>query len=376
MLETSTPDLFGDVSPIEARGRFDQAFLAWEDSVRRRSPSRRPLDRASSQATYRDLWNVFAHWCTFAQCPALNLDSLTSADLERYLQSREEALLKKRTSRSRAADSERSTVRSSGRKLGHRHEGLTTRYVWRVLHLIDRVLAHQAQTAGSPPNRAARELLESRPEWQHANARARDRLPDHLKPAEAAVLVNFLSRPRTAAGRSAGVRSWQEVRNMAAVALHLGAGLTPAEVRAMEADGVVTDGGRQQGLPWKLRVPALGDARERETPLAAWAGRLLAVWLEVRAGLTDPGPLLFPATRMGRAWSKLGHYKAVRELLESSGLSKEQVQGGAYRLRHTFALRQLRRREPPERVARWLGVVDPDVMTRYLAVVDSSELPV
>ena len=83
-----------------------------------------------------------------------------------------------------------------------------------------------------------------------------------------------------------------------------------------------------------------------------------------------------PATRTGRPWSKLGHYKAITETLEQSGISKEYVPGGAFRLRHTFAIRQLRRNESPQRVAKWLGVQDPDVIARYLAVVDRSEVPV
>ena len=373
--ELSTPDLFDFVSPLELRRGFDAAFHDWEESVQRSSASRRPLDQPSSQTTYRDLWNVFARWCTMGQAPALCIDELTSTDLERFLQHREELLLTKGRAR-KAASNERSAVRPAGGARGHRPDGLTNRYIWRVLHLIDRVLALRAKSLGSPLNTAARHLLESRPEWQHANARNRDRLPDYLPPSEASVLVNFLSNCRPGTHRSAGAKSWKDVRNMAAVAMHLGAGLTPAEVCAMLLDGVVIEGGRQRGVPWKLRVPALGEARERETPLSIWAGRVLAAWLDIRADLQAPGMVLFPATRKGGAWSKLGHYKAVGEVLEQSGIAKEFVQGGSFRLRHTFAIRQLRRREPAERVAKWLGVQDSDVMTRYLAVVDNSERPV
>jgi integrase len=37
-------------------------------------------------------------------------------------------------------------------------------------------------------------------------------------------------------------------------------------------------------------------------------------------------------------------------------------------LRHTFALRQLRRGRSAADVARWLGVVDPGVVERYRRV--------
>lgn len=370
-----TPDLFDFVSPLARRQRFDAAFLDWQASVQSRAARHRPLDQASSQATYHDLWNVFARWCTLGQTPALELDALTVADLERYLLHREEVLLGKAAAR-KATGADRGLVHAPASRRPRQRIGLTDRYVWRMLHLIDRVMTHHGAVTGAPANRAARELLESRPEWQHANARARDSLPEYLPPAEAAALVNFLCGVRSASGGGlVGGSCWQEARNGAAVALHLGAGVTPAEVRALEVASVVLEGGRQRGLPWKLRVPAVGDARERETPLSVWAGRILAAWLKARAELGAPGSVLFPATRKGKPWSKLGHYTAVLDVLEKSGIGEEWVAGGAFRLRHTFALRQLRRNEPAERVAKWLGVVDPDVMARYRGVVDNFERP-
>ena len=50
-------------------------------------------------------------------------------------------------------------------------------------------------------------------------------------------------------------------------------------------------------------------------------------------------------------------------------------EGGAFRLRHTFALRQLRRGKSPEVVAQWLGVVEMRVMDRYGRVDYSKERP-
>jgi integrase len=41
------------------------------------------------------------------------------------------------------------------------------------------------------------------------------------------------------------------------------------------------------------------------------------------------------------------------------------------RMRHTFALRQLRRGKSPGDIARWLGVVDPNVMARYQRVLQA-----
>jgi len=55
-------------------------------------------------------------------------------------------------------------------------------------------------------------------------------------------------------------------------------------------------------------------------------------------------------------------------LLEEAGIEGEE--GGTFRLRHTFALRQLRRGTAPEQVANWLGV-EVAVMERYKRVVSS-----
>lgn len=64
----------------------------------------------------------------------------------------------------------------------------------------------------------------------------------------------------------------------------------------------------------------------------------------------------------------MSHYNATKEVLAEAGI--EEVEGGSYRLRHTFVLRQLRRKTDPEQVARWIGVSDPAVMARYLRVIN------
>ena len=48
------------------------------------------------------------------------------------------------------------------------------------------------------------------------------------------------------------------------------------------------------------------------------------------------------------------------------------TEGGSFRLRHTFALRQLRRGTDAVQVARWLGV-EPEAMAKYRRVVTSPE---
>ena len=109
-----------------------------------------------------------------------------------------------------------------------------------------------------------------------------------------------------------------------------------------------------------------GDASARETPIAPWAGELLQHWLQVRSELKIPGDFLLPSTRTGKPWSKKSHYAESKRLFEEAGLVGQG--GGTFKLRHTFAMRQLRRGTEPEVVARWLGV-EPEVMARYRQVV-------
>ena len=112
-------------------------------------------------------------------------------------------------------------------------------------------------------------------------------------------------------------------------------------------------------------IPATGGgARARGTSaIAPWAGELLQYWLEVRTEQRIAGDWLFPSTRGGKPGRKVGQYMAAKQVFANAGL--DDIEGGSFRLRHTFALRQLKRGTEPEQVARWLGVTDPAVMARY-----------
>lgn len=108
----------------------------------------------------------------------------------------------------------------------------------------------------------------------------------------------------------------------------------------------------------------------RETPLAPWAGQLLRYWLDVRAQNSIPGEALLPATKTGKSWGKVSQYEATKLVLRDSGLDPSLEKGGSFRLRRTFALRQLRRGQDERVVANWLGVEDAE-MSRYRRVVFS-----
>ena len=312
------------VSPLEYRQALDD-WLADSSRAGR-------VQRASSAEVYRHMWTALSAWCIGR---GIAFGAISASDLEAYLASRGDG------------------------------DDLSARYAWRLLRLVDRVFGHHGRTRRSTPSIAATEVLAAHPELRYANAHDADPLPSILLADEAKRLVVHLSevRPRRSGSPGSG-RPWQEVRNRASVGLMLGAGATPGDVRQLQLDGVVAEGGNQRGVPWKLRLPGNGNSPAHEAPVASWAGQLLAYWLQVRAEQRIPGAMVFPSTRStGKAWGKVAQYNAAREVLRMAGI--DDVEGGSYRLRHTFALRQLRRGKTDDEVARWLGVSDPGVMARY-----------
>lgn len=317
------------------------AFERWLDDQRALGSLRQP----ASVEVYRDMWGAFTAWC-LAQSPAITLTTLDLRDLQAFQAAR------------------------FGRKSSDL--SLSPRHALRLMRLIDRVLRHHAAQADLPVNTAAADWIASRPDVRYAEAANADPLPDFLSVAEAKHLITFLSnaRPRpslSSSRRDAHVAfTWQELRNRTAVALQLGGGLTPGDVRALTLASPISRGGRVRDRPWKVAVPGDGNSLARETPIAPWAGELLQHWLQVRSEARIEGNFLFPSTRTGKQWHKESHYKCAKRVLEDAGLDSSE--GGSFRLRHTFALRQLRRGFEPALVAGWLGV-EPQVMDRYKRVV-------
>lgn len=313
-------DLFEDHTAPGLR-EFEDAWAAWVEAERRAGR----LRRDSSISVYASMWSALARWCLGNR---VKLAELSESDLDAFL-------------RSRGGNDE-----------------ISARHGWRFVRLVERVLGGRG--AGEGQSSAPEKLL-SRPDLRWANASERDPLPSFLPAGQARRLVAFLSAVRP--GRAAAGQTWQEVRNRTSVALMLGAGLAPGEVRALKVADAVAAHGHSAGVPWKIQVPAQAESPARETPIAPWAGQLLAYWLRLRSEQGIPGQTLFPSTRTGKGWSKVSQYNATKEVLQAAGV--DDVDGGSFRLRHTFALRQLRKGKNPADVARWLGVKDPAVMARY-----------
>jgi len=324
----TTLDLFAE-TPGASHSSYREAMDSWLAEAGRAGR----LQRDSSVDVYDHMWSAMAAW---AVGNGIGVDELAADDIDSYLATRGGV------------------------------DDLSNRYAWRLLRLVDRVMQHRARILGAKPNRAAAEALARRPKLRFANAHDKDPLPAFLPAAEAKVLVTYLSAVRP--GRTPTKQPWQEVRNRAAVALMLGAGVTPGEVRALELEDVTSNGGRGNHVPWKLQVKGNGNGPARETPMAPWAGQLLRYWLDIRTEQQIPGSMLFPSTRStGKPWGKVAQYNAAKEVLAATGI--EDVEGGSFRLRHTFALRQLRKGKTSDDVAKWLGVTDPAVMARYRRVI-------
>lgn len=327
-----TLPLFDDFSVCEHLQAFD-GWVAMQRSLGL-------MRRASSESVYRDMWGSFVAWCC-AQHPPRTLDTLTADDLAAFQASRTGA---------------------------GSQQDLSPRHARRLLGLIDRVLRHHAAQGDESPNTAAAEAIAAQPAVRFADASDATAPPDALSASDAKTLIAYLSLARAQPDDAAPRLNWQQVRNRASVALQLGAGLTPGEVRAVELTSLVTRGATPTLGAWKIRVPGNGNAPAREAPIASWAAELLQHWLQVRQEHAIPGSWLFPSTRTGKPWGKVAQYGAAKQVLAEAGI--DETAGGSFRLRHTFALCQLQRGASLEEVAQWLGVSDMAKMARYQRVLE------
>lgn len=308
------------------------------------------LSEASAQL-YRDMWAVFCSHCGGLPKRARKsghadiLTTLNRADLQALLQ--EPVASKTKASNHEPAWSER--------------------YAWRMLHLIDRVLAFHAQRQGIPKNNCAHVLLQEAP-YRHANASHLDAAPELLTDGDVERLIGHLrssvGQGHNTAEHPASKARWKPARDAAVVAAMLGAGLAPGDVQVLQLNGLAIHEGPEPGIPWRLTVPADGLSPQHQSPLASWAGHLLAHWLTVREQMAVPGTYVFPSTLKGGGLSRMSCHRIAVNVLDAAG-----IPGGVpFRLRHTFAVRQLSLGHSEELVGRWLGLVESKAMRRYVAM--------
>jgi integrase len=327
------PDLFTDAAEVDLSDRliavFD-AYVAVRTQASPRAPRQvRPLREESAQV-YRDIWCTFAEFCAGHQ---LTLQTLDVEDVALFV-------------------------------MGLGKGEVTPRYKRRVLALLDRIIRFEANRSGLALSSAVATLM-TRSDVRFATDVLADPPPEYLNARQTSDLIKHVTA-KAPDPRRADAWAWTEVRNRTAVALQLGAGITPGEVQGLRLQDVVVEGGRVAQVPWKLRLPANGNVPAHESPIASWAGRQLAYWLKVRAQAGIVGDWVFPSTRPGNGWSKMRCYLACQSVIEAAGIANSA--GGTYRLRHTYVLRQMANGKTEQEIANFLGLQDPRSLARYRRV--------
>ena len=356
--------------PLTSPPALAAPFEAW--CAHQRQMGR--LRREASITVYRAMWLALAEWCA-AQDPGLPLQAMDASQLQRYLDSRQ--------------------------GMAGPGQALTPRYRLRLLSLVRWVQTHDLAckdplaVAIAPSHPLHRHRSAAALAWSAAHLAAQPGLanavadaPDSLGAEAAEALIAWLQGglPSGQAPAPAPCR-WQTARDHAALALQLGAGIGPGDLRALRLADVLPAGDPAglvssvdladpavpadpgssatppSGTGWQLTVPGNGNAPAYRARVAAWAAPLLQHWLAQRLGQQLSGQWLFPSTRSGKPWGKVAQYESVRRCLAEAGLAS--APGGSFRLRHSFALRQLVHGHDADSVAAWLGVSDPAVMLRY-----------
>lgn len=328
--------------------RLTGDFQRWRASSPGRGAGAQGALREESAQIYEDMWGAFIAYCAPVDLKtgerSVRVDphsELSRAQLLEFL--------------GHAAERPLRQIRT-----GQARSELSPRYAWRVLQLIDRVLNHAFKLEGLETYEAAHDLMQEEP-YRYVNAASQIPVPDFLTDAQSDALIAHCTRHQCV-DLAVGA-SWKVLRDRCAVGLMLGAGLAPGQVRMLRIDDVTIDGGREEGVPWRFSVAADGSTPAHQVPVASWAGRQLRFWLEVRShiGIQIDQGWLFPSTTTGKPWSHPACHRSAVTVMEEVG-----IEGGSpFRLRHTFAVRQLSNGMSEEEVARWMGYADTGPMRRY-----------
>ncbi|AOY95297.1 integrase [Cupriavidus sp. USMAA2-4] len=218
---------------------------------------------------------------------------------------------------------------------------------YRYARLIERVFHHLSALQQGLHN----------PATQAVRARLADGENDpmaFLLPAERDCLISQLAA--ACAGPEAqgeySPTQWKRARDLALLAVLLGAGLKVGQVRALGLDQF-TDGLQA------VRMVRPDNGRAYEAPLLAFARPALAAWLAVRASGGALGSLVFPATPDGRAMHAASVYRRIERLLGQAGvLDGRSERASPQTLRNTYGALHFDAGAGPAAVAQYLGMRD------------------
>ncbi|VXB58078.1 Integrase [Burkholderia sp. 8Y] len=218
--------------------------------------------------------------------------------------------------------------------------GTSTRL--RYLKLIDRFTRHLVNMEMRADNPAAGMLAnESWPEDEPT--------PIYLSAEDDARLQNILA--------SAKPESFKQLRNVAIVALFLGAGVTAAELRQMRVDDLDAEDVRPT-----VFVEKHGPRIARRVPIDAFASEVLCAYIDARRSVLCPTEWLFITTTAGKPMQPDTLLKCVRSALHEANLSA--ADESPRLLRNTFGRRHLIAGKSNEQVSSLMGLSSHRTATR------------
>lgn len=158
---------------------------------------------------------------------------------------------------------------------------------------------------------------------------------------------------------------WKRARDIALVAVLLGAGLKVGEARALRVDSVAPDASA-------LRMVRTDNGRAYEAPVFAFARQPLLDWLSVRAASGTLGTLVFAAMPNGRPMHAASVYRRAEALLEHAGvLAGRSERASPQTLRNTCGAMHFEAGLAPAAVAQALGMRDLESGWRLRAAYDA-----
>lgn len=316
-----TVDLLGDHLSLSTPALL-ALFEDWVDQARTRQGFKL---RDSSIEQYAEGWRAWVEFSTKHHLDSLNP---STCELRQFVSHREQTT-----------------------HLG----GLGERHTWRLLRLIERVLAFHAERCDRPACEAVRQLLQSDLELKWANARNKTPPPEFLSDQQFEDLTQRFSSLITALPYAKG--AWNVVRNHLAVALHLGAGLSNTELLGLRWKDVSESQIAADQTLRRLWIEPTATTQGRFTPVALFAWQLLTRWKTLVLDLGIPcasSDLVFVSTLAGKPWGRQSHLQGIGLVMQSCNVHI--VGSGAYKLRHTFAIRLLKAGRSEEDLSRWMGL--------------------